>query len=113
MQKISPGLKLESRSEPIETVIDGERGQPPTESERKFMDSVGEINLIVGGPLCQGNSNLNNHTRGTDERNLLYLRMARMIEILKFQNTPSLRMLLASEERNKTSSVRQKIGLRP
>ena len=74
---------VEIRSEPIETVIDGERGQPPTESERKFMESVGEINLIVGGPPCQGNSNLNNHTRGTDERNLLYLRMARMIEILK------------------------------
>ena len=42
-----------------------------------------KIDLIVGGPPCQGNSNLNNHTRGTDERNLLYLRMARMIEILK------------------------------
>jgi DNA (cytosine-5)-methyltransferase 1 len=71
------------RSEPIETIIDGERGEPPTRSEKLFMETIGEIQLIVGGPPCQGNSNLNNHTRGTDERNLLYLRMARVIEILK------------------------------
>lgn len=75
--------EVEIRSEPIETVIDGQRGEPPTERELEFMKTVGPINLIVGGPPCQGNSNLNNHTRGTDDRNLLYLRMARMIEILQ------------------------------
>ena len=75
--------EAEIYSVPIENLIDGERGQPPTENEMKFIESVGKIDLIVGGPPCQGNSNLNNHTRGTDPRNLLYLRMARMIEILK------------------------------
>lgn len=31
------------------------------------------IDLIVGGPPCQGHSSLNNHTRGDDLRNDLYL----------------------------------------
>lgn len=74
---------VEIYSMPIESIIDGERGDPPTKSEQAFLEKIGEINLIVGGPPCQGNSNLNNHTRGTDPRNLLYLRMARMIEIIK------------------------------
>ena len=78
--------EAEIYSVPIENLIDGERGQPPTENEMKFIESVGKIDLIVGGPPCQGNSNLNNHTRGTDPRNLLYLRMARMIEILNPQH---------------------------
>lgn len=31
------------------------------------------VDLIVGGPPCQGHSSLNNHTRGDDLRNDLYL----------------------------------------
>jgi DNA (cytosine-5)-methyltransferase 1 len=33
----------------------------------------GRVDLIVGGPPCQGHSSLNNHTRGDDLRNDLYL----------------------------------------
>lgn len=33
---------------------------------------VGRIDLVIGGPPCQGHSGFNNHTRGADERNLLY-----------------------------------------
>jgi len=65
----------------ISQIINGERGEPHTKEEKAFLAEIGDINLVVGGPPCQGNSNLNNHTRGTDERNLLYLRMARVIEI--------------------------------
>ena len=32
-----------------------------------------DIDLVVGGPPCQGHSSLNNHTRGNDFRNDLYL----------------------------------------
>lgn len=32
-----------------------------------------DVDLIVGGPPCQGHSSLNNHTRGNDVRNDLYL----------------------------------------
>jgi DNA (cytosine-5)-methyltransferase 1 len=31
------------------------------------------VNVIMGGPPCQGHSSLNNHTRGKDVRNDLYL----------------------------------------
>ena len=35
------------------------------------------LDVLIGGPPCQGNSDLNNHTRRSDPRNLLYLRMIR------------------------------------
>jgi DNA (cytosine-5)-methyltransferase 1 len=35
----------------------------------------GRVDLLVGGPPCQGHSNLNNKTRRYDPRNLLYLNM--------------------------------------
>lgn len=35
-------------------------------------DFIGEIDLVVAGPPCQGHSNLNNHTRRDDVRNALY-----------------------------------------
>jgi DNA (cytosine-5)-methyltransferase 1 len=31
------------------------------------------VDLVMGGPPCQGHSSLNNHTRGDDQRNDLYL----------------------------------------
>lgn len=33
----------------------------------------GTIDVVLAGPPCQGHSNLNNHSRRTDERNALYL----------------------------------------
>jgi DNA (cytosine-5)-methyltransferase 1 len=44
---------------------------------------VGEVELLIGGPPCQGHSNLNNHTRRDDPKNRLYLRMARAAEVLR------------------------------
>lgn len=32
-----------------------------------------EVDLVAAGPPCQGHSNLNNHSRRSDRRNLLYL----------------------------------------
>lgn len=34
---------------------------------------TGRVDLFLAGPPCQGHSNLNNHTRREDPRNLLYL----------------------------------------
>jgi DNA (cytosine-5)-methyltransferase 1 len=34
---------------------------------------LGELDILVAGPPCQGHSNLNNKTRRKDSRNLLYL----------------------------------------
>ncbi len=36
-------------------------------------DLHGKVDLVLAGPPCQGHSSLNNHTRGNDERNRLYL----------------------------------------
>jgi len=66
---------------PIEEYVDGELGEKPTQKEIDLMNKLGEINVVVGGPPCQGNSNLNNHTRRDDPRNELYMRMIRFVEL--------------------------------
>ncbi len=68
-------------------VAGGDIGAPLTEHEQNFQHHVlrgagGRIDVLMGGPPCQGHSNLNNHTRRTDPKNALYLRMARLAEIL-------------------------------
>jgi DNA (cytosine-5)-methyltransferase 1 len=67
---------------PIENQIDGDLGEELTERERRFVDNIGHIDMLVAGPPCQGNSDLNNHTRRNDPKNLLYLRAVRCAEIL-------------------------------
>ena len=41
------------------------------------------VDAVIGGPPCQGHSNLNNHTRRDDPKNRLYERMARFAELVK------------------------------
>lgn len=70
-------------SDPIEKHIDSEIGAPLSENEKAFKSMVGNVDILIGGPPCQGNSDLNNHTRRNDPRNLLYLRMIRCVEIIR------------------------------
>lgn len=42
----------------------------------EWLASLGEADVVFGGPPCQGHSNLNNRTRRTDDRNQLYYWMA-------------------------------------
>ena len=70
-------------AEPIEQWINSELGEELSEEEKKFTEMVGQVDILIGGPPCQGNSDLNNHTRRADPRNLLYLRMIRCVEILR------------------------------
>lgn len=67
---------------PIEQVLDGEIGSQLTRSEIKLARQVGHLDFMLGGPPCQGHSNLNNHSRRDDPRNGLYLRMARAAQVL-------------------------------
>lgn len=71
---------------PIENTIDSPLGESLSEKEKAFKEKIGIIDLLVAGPPCQGNSDLNNHTRRTDSRNLLYLRAVRCAEILKLES---------------------------
>ncbi|MHC4891947.1 MAG: DNA cytosine methyltransferase [Planctomycetota bacterium] len=50
--------------------------------EEAMREHCGEVDLLMGGPPCQGNSNLNNSTRRDDVRNSLYERMARAAVVL-------------------------------
>lgn len=67
---------------PVETLFDGECGSDPTEQEIALRDRLGRIDVLVGGPPCQGHSDFNNHTRHDDPKNELYLRMARFCEVV-------------------------------
>lgn len=70
----------------IATIIDGEIGDMLTESEKKLKSEIGNIDLVIGGPPCQGNSDLNNHTRRKDPKNQLLLKVVRFAEVFSPQN---------------------------
>jgi len=44
---------------------------------------AGRVDLLIGGPPCQGHSDLNNHTRRDDPKNELYNSMARFARVLE------------------------------
>jgi len=66
-------------------VFDGDLGARLTSSERRVHREVGDVDVLLAGPPCQGHSNLNNHTRRRDPRNALYLRAVRAAEVLRPQ----------------------------
>lgn len=65
----------------IENLIDGNIYEPPTKNEKIFLKKLGEIDLLLAGPPCQGHSHLNNHKKENDSRNELYRKVARLVEI--------------------------------
>ncbi len=71
------------RTADVQELLDGQLGASLSERELDLMNEVGEIDMLVGGPPCQGFSDLNNHTRRADPRNALYARMARAAEVLR------------------------------
>lgn len=62
-------------------VCDGALGSPASRREREVKKLVGQVHVLVGGPPCQGHSDLNNRTRRADPKNALYARMARFAEL--------------------------------
>ena len=72
----------------------------PSEIETSHLSLSGGIDFLLAGPPCQGHSNLNNHSRRKDPRNVLYLRTIRFIEITRptyfmIENVPA---VIHSEE---------------
>jgi len=74
--------EAELRGCSIEDLLDSECGEPLSPAERELQDFLGEIDLVIGGPPCQGHSTFNNHTRNSDPKNALYLKMARFCEVV-------------------------------
>lgn len=68
--------------EDITTLFSSELDQPLSKAEKEMRKSVGKLDVLVGGPPCQGHSNLNNHTRRDDPKNALYAIMARAAQVL-------------------------------
>lgn len=75
--------EVSALTNPVEQYLDGELGKAATDTEKAFLASLGSIDLLIGGPPCQGHSNLNNHTRRDDPKNRLYARMARFAELVR------------------------------
>jgi DNA (cytosine-5)-methyltransferase 1 len=67
----------------IGQLLSGNLGECVQGCEKDFVKPLGKIDILVAGPPCQGNSNLNNWTRGNDPRNLLYLKAVRFVELVK------------------------------
>lgn len=79
---------------PVESFFDGKLGEGLTPPEEAARATYSDIAILVGGPPCQGHSNLNNKTRRKDPKNELYARMGRAAEVLKptfvlIENVPS------------------------
>lgn len=71
---------------PIEELLNGTCGEPATSTEKGLKAQLGDIDVVIGGPPCQGHSDFNNHTRNDDPKNELYLRMARFCEVIRPQH---------------------------
>lgn len=80
----------------VRELFDGVLGEPLTAGEEQLASEIGPVDILVAGPPCQGHSDLNNHTRRNDPRNLLYLRAVRAVEVLApqlvlIENVPTVR----------------------
>lgn len=76
-----PGAAVHSGD--IMDVLPGLLGSPVTPVELELATAMGPLDVVIGGPPCQGHSDLNNHTRRRDPKNELYLRMARSAEVFR------------------------------
>ena len=80
-----------------EALFDGDFGEPYlTDAEAKVVDETGDIHALVGGPPCQGHSDLNNYTRRDDPKNAYYRLMSRAASVLGpkvvlIENVPAVR----------------------
>jgi len=75
--------KASMRRARVENLFPGMVGTPLRNVEQTLADEVGPLHILVGGPPCQGHSDLNNHTRRDDPRNATYVKMARAAEVLR------------------------------
>lgn len=70
------------RADSVVDLFSADLKRNPRVTERELASESGTLDILLGGPPCQGNSNLNNYTRRDDHRNGLYYYMARAAQIL-------------------------------
>jgi DNA (cytosine-5)-methyltransferase 1 len=68
-------------AEDITQLLGGKVDRRPMPEEKAMARRVGPVDLLVGGPPCQGHSDLNNRTRRADGKNSLFFSMVRAAEV--------------------------------
>ena len=66
----------------INHLLPGHPGDRLRPEEQSLLKEAGTTDILLGGPPCQGNSDLNNHTRRSDPKNRLFMKVARCAEVL-------------------------------
>ena len=88
LKVLSDNLKpVSTLATDVENIINGKslKSKRLTKKEQAFVEEYTHAkkpDILMGGPPCQGNSNANNHSRRTDSRNKLYLKMVRAAIVL-------------------------------
>lgn len=77
---------LSDSDQPLETWLPGKLGYSLREPEGKLKELVGELDFLLAGPPCQGHSLLNNRTRHHDDRNQLYVKVGRFVDVVRPKN---------------------------
>lgn len=67
----------------VEDLVGLDRGESFDADQRRLQRELGDVDVLLGGPPCQGHSNLNNNTRREDPKNALFFTMARAAELLR------------------------------
>ena len=70
----------------VDDVLPGRVGARLTSAERTLASRHPDVDVLVGGPPCQGHSDFNNLTRHADDKNELYRSMVRAAEVLAPQH---------------------------
>ena len=70
----------------VAALLPGAVGARRTSAERLLAKQHGDVDILVGGPPCQGHSDFNNRTRHRDDKNELYRTMVRAAEVLEPQH---------------------------
>lgn len=88
-------------AQPIDSILKAPDGGNFSAAERNLRERVGPIDILVGGPPCQGHSDFNNSTRRNDPKNLLYLLMARATRLFEPKYLMIENVVGALNDRNK------------
>lgn len=70
----------------VEDVFPGRVGARLRPAELLLAKRHADVDVLVGGPPCQGHSDFNNRTRHSDDKNELYRTMVRAAEVLTPQH---------------------------
>jgi DNA (cytosine-5)-methyltransferase 1 len=67
----------------VRGLFPGTIGSRLTSVERRLESQYSNIDILAGGPPCQGHSDFNNMTRHSDEKNALFRTMVRAAQVLQ------------------------------